>query len=417
MSDILETYLGYGLIEGIDGNDERFDKIQTASQSLAERLKEKPQNLISAILEAIFPDSDLSMPVIAMAKECLQNEWKAFKSTYTEEPFILYRGIVLNACDLVAEEGLYASIMWLTACDIVPLLPFGNEKEVVTQFMERLANLAEQNSMVKEDEVKREKEKVVTFDKLEFDDLLLKIDDPNDPNDPNDEDEDEDEDEDAYEDAYEYTKTQFNEYNKSLNALIKGIESKIQSSTESFEKNLNSQRKATQNIQKNILKSHQKEQTMVKVLWWAEALYSPSQKKSYRACSAEIATVIMPFDLLELLILPTPASVVYTLSETLNKLPNASFEKECSFFEFLGTLRNNRQHIDKTELEQLANLGMQKERHILGLIVTSLIEEHCDLQTLIQKSFIPSDWKASLPAISQIIFRQAQAYKLLAESN
>ena len=401
MRGILETYLGYGLIEGIDGNDERFDKIQTASQSLAERLKEKPQHLISAILEAIFPDSDLSMPVIAMAKECLLNEWKAFRSTYTEEPFILYRGIVLNACDLVAEEGLYASIMWLTACDIVPLLPFGNEKEVVTQFMERLANLAEQNSMVKEDEVKLEKEKVLTFDKLEFDDLLLKIDDPNDDDDY----------------AYEYAKTQFNEYNKSLNALIKGIESKIQSITESFEKNLNSQRKTTQNIQKNILKSHQKEQTMVKVLWWAEALYCPSQKKSYREFSAEIATAIMPFDLLELLILPTPASVAYTLSETLNKLPNASFEKECSFFEFLETLRNNRQHIDKTELEQLVNLGMQKERHILGLIVTSLIEEHCDLQTLIHKSFIPSDWKASLPAISQIIFRQAQAYKLLAESN
>lgn len=180
MDTILNSFLSLGLIDNIDGNDERFSKIEQAATKLAECYREDNALLIPAVLAGLDPLVALGEPAISKAKELLQNEWKAFLTAYTEEPINLYRGIILEACSLVAEEANNAAIMWLTACDIFPLLRCGKEESTLRQFMHSLGRIAEESSLVSEPEWALNKEKVIKLDA--FPDLerpMVKVDEEN----------------------------------------------------------------------------------------------------------------------------------------------------------------------------------------------------------------------------------------------
>ena len=102
MESILESFLSYGLIENIDGNDERYAKIEEATKTLAESYREEPSVLLSAIVSGLNSCVALSDENIVKAKECLQKEWKAYSTAYTDEPLNLFRGMILEACAMVA---------------------------------------------------------------------------------------------------------------------------------------------------------------------------------------------------------------------------------------------------------------------------------------------------------------------------
>lgn len=148
MDAILDSFLSLGLIESIDGNDERYAKIEQAAQKLAEYYREERDQLIPAILCGLNPNVSLDELPINKAKELLQNEWKAFLTAYTDEPVNLYRSIILEACSQVSEEDNNAAIMWLTACDVFPLLRCGKEEKVLRSFLQSLGRTAEQNAIV-----------------------------------------------------------------------------------------------------------------------------------------------------------------------------------------------------------------------------------------------------------------------------
>ena len=167
MESILESFLSYGLIENIDGNDERYAKIEQATKTLAEGFREEPSVLVTAIVSGLNPCTELSDENIGQAKECLQKEWKAYSTAYTDEPVNLFRGMILEACAIVADEGLNASIMWLSASDILPLLELGKEEELLSEFMNSLAYRAEINCIQDDKLAKLQKEKVIKLDDIE----------------------------------------------------------------------------------------------------------------------------------------------------------------------------------------------------------------------------------------------------------
>ncbi|MFM2622554.1 GTPase-associated system all-helical protein GASH [Vibrio owensii] len=172
MDTILDSFLSLGLIENIDGNDERYTKIEQAAQKLAEYYREKHEQLIPAIICGLNPDVSLDELPINKAKELLQNEWKAFLTAYTDEPVNLYRSIILEACSLVSEEENNAAIMWLTACDALPLLRVGKEENVLRTFLLSLGRIAEQNAIVGELDLSFRKEKPIKLDELPARDIL-----------------------------------------------------------------------------------------------------------------------------------------------------------------------------------------------------------------------------------------------------
>lgn len=436
MDAILDSFLSLGLIENIDGNDERYAKIEQAAQKLAEYYREERDQLIPAILCGLNPNVSLDELPINKAKEILQNEWKAFLTAYTDEPVNLYRSIILEACSQVSEEDNNAAIMWLTACDVFPLLRCGKEEKVLRTFLQSLGRTAEQNAIVSAPDLSFSKEKTIKLDELPTPVFVKKGVDENDLREriggaanntyinkdgqnvqginPN-----------------RYVTTQSPNWagdfaermSEIIASEIEFIEDKsinkqmesLGSLKKSVEKALNEQRLALQRQQNAFLDYQRQEQTRLNVLWWAEALYSTSQKESYRSHFPEIAAVLMPYDLLEEIQLPSPASVVFTLAEAVGKLPECSHDRNYSFYEILTEIRNKRSQLDPCWLETLTSRLDEKNSNIGGMVVRALVDENCDFNSLIEASFIPQDWRCSLPELSRAIFRQEQAYRLVAE--
>ncbi|GIA94117.1 GTPase-associated system all-helical protein GASH [Vibrio cholerae] len=437
MDAILDSFLSLGLIESIDGNDERYAKIEQAAQKLAEYYREERDQLIPAILCGLNPNVSLDELPINKAKELLQNEWKAFLTAYTDEPVNLYRSIILEACSQVSEEDNNAAIMWLTACDVFPLLRCGKEEKVLRSFLQSLGRTAEQNAIVGVPDLSFRKEETIKLDELptpvftkkgvDKDDLRERIGGAAGSQYIN-------------QDGQQVAGTNPNRYYPNQNPVpwagdfaermseiiaseIEFIEDKsinkqmksLGSLKKSVEKALNEQRLALQRQQNAFLDYQRQEQTRLNVLWWAEALYSTSQKESYRSHFPEIAAVLMPYDLLEEIQLPSPASVVFTLAEAVGKLPECSHDRNYSFYEILTEIRNKRSQLDPCWLETLTSRLDEKNSNIGGMVVRALVDENCDFNSLIEASFIPQDWRCSLPELSRAIFRQEQAYRLVAE--
>ncbi|WP_434998505.1 GTPase-associated system all-helical protein GASH [Pectobacterium brasiliense] len=448
MLNILDSFLNYRLIENIDGNDERYKKLEVASEKLAQIFSDNPCHLIPAILAGISPKASLEMPIVAMAKDCIQQEWKSVSSAYTDEPINLYRGAILQACKLVSDKNNNASILWLTACDIFPTIELGKEKNILIQFMKDLAIIAEKNTILDEVSVKPIKEKPI---KIEITGISETVEDLN-------------IDKEKLQDLIggaagpQYTNTkgqnvasakpnryhphvhpvqwggdfsnlmsdiiisQLKNVNDNLNKntkhlLSSTIEASFSAISESINNVLNSQRLSIQNYQKQLSLAHAQEQTKLNVLWWSEALYSTSHNKSYREFSPEISSIIMPYDLLEQVFSPSPASVAYGLSETVNKLPGAGFQQNKTFLEFLEKIKSSRGYIDETFIEKLNSDSEQPCLNVRDLICKVLTDEHCDIELLIENSLIPHDWQWSLPCISRAIFRQEQALKMAERNN
>jgi len=437
MDAILDSFLSLGLIESIDGNDERYAKIEQAAQKLAEYYREERDQLIPAILCGLNPNVSLDELPINKAKELLQNEWKAFLTAYTDEPVNLYRSIILEACSQVSEEDNNAAIMWLTACDVFPLLRCGKEEKVLRSFLQSLGRTAEQNAIVGVPDLSFRKEETIKLDELptpvftkkgvDKDDLRERIGGAAGSQYIN-------------QDGQQVAGTNPNRYyphqspvswagdfaermSEIIASEIEFIEDKsinkqmesLGSLKKSVEKALNEQRLALQRQQNAFLDYQRQEQTRLNVLWWAEALYSTSQKESYRSHFPEIAAVLMPYDLLEEIQLPSPASVVFTLAEAVGKLPECSHDRNYSFYEILTEIRNKRSQLDPCWLETLTSRLDEKNSNIGGMVVRALVDENCDFNSLIEASFIPQDWRCSLPELSRAIFRQEQAYRLVAE--
>lgn len=435
MGNVLDSFLNLGLIENIDGSDERYAKIEKSAQQLAEYFREKREQLIPAILSGLNPEVSLDEPTVIKAKELLQAEWKAFLTAYTDEPINLYRSIILEACSLVSEEENNAAIMWLTACDVLPLLKCGKEESALNKFLYSLGCVAEKKSLVSEPELVSRREKPIkldTFPDIELpettideDDLYVKIagaagsqyldtdgqtkagHNPNrytTQNPPHW----------AGDFANRMSEILFSEFTKIEDRFVasSNILSNVESMRISVEKALNEQRLVLQRQQAEFLAYQKQEQTRLNVLWWAEALYSTSQKESYRVYSPELASVLMPYDLLEEIQTPSPASVAFTLSEAVSKLPKCDHGHLYNFLDLLTNVRSQRFKLDPCWLEQFVSKSKEQVSNIRGVIIRVLIDEHCDLESLISNSFIPQDWRCTLPEISRAIFRQEQAYRL-----
>jgi hypothetical protein len=445
MASILECFLSYGLIDNIDGNDERYEKIEKATVALADIFRDEPCLLVGAIVSGLNPKVTTADKFVIKASECLQKEWKAYTTVYTDEPINLFRGMILDACERVSEENYNASVMWLSASDVLPLLELGKEEKILREFMSSLAHQAESNCIKDNKLAKLQKEKIIKLDDIEDiskstkvvvdrDKLYSRIGDaagashiqkdgsnsnagnPN-PSWPNGNQ--------AWAGAFAERMAESladifdNVYSKIIandNALKDNLFAYQQNIKKSLENALNEQRLNTQRHLKETLDVQTQEQTRLNVLWWSESLYSKSLNSSYREHSTEIATTVMPFDLLDEISVPVPASVGYMLSETVSKLKDIDFEKQVCFYEFLTSLRNQKCNINTSGFDSLELPDSDKSLNIIDLIIIALKEDTCDLECLIKNSVVPEKWKSSLPILSRIIFKQAQAHIIVREN-
>ncbi|MDH5925053.1 hypothetical protein L8S13_01985 [Vibrio lentus] len=443
MSEVLTRLLEAELIENIDGDEARFEKIEKAASAVAKEFLTEPKKLIPAILAGINPDITIDDPAIELAKKALVVEWKTMSSAYPSPPVNLFRAILLEACRQAANDGYNAAILWLTAVDTFGLMRLGKEEVIVRDLLESFAEATEslvthsnalpkplKEGVIKLPEISQvEYSPIGKIDRNALHPKLgdsvgvthIKLDGSNSnggnpttcwPNSNATW---------AGEFAVRMTEIlgdQFDYLAKKImekeSEIVELIGQKNKELTENIEKTLNEQRIFTQRVAKSNAEKQSSEQTRLNVLWWSEALYSSPIRKSYRELEPKLAVALMPIDLLKQISLPAPASVSYMLSETVCKLTNVSFDKEEVLQEVLVTLRDLKGVVPNELLESFVSPPDIGFLTLRDLVVLALTDQSCELDTVAKRAGIKSDFRISLPVLSRAIFRQEQAL-ILAE--
>ena len=432
MTDLLTQLLNVGLIEKIDGDDDRFTKMEKAAEAIAQELREQPLLLIGAILAGLDPDIPIDDPALVQAERALINEWKSMRSVHTDRPVNLLRAILLAACNLAADEGNNAAILWLTAADALPMLSLGKEEAVIRQLLIGWAKRSEANTMFHSDSSHKETKEVL-FEELVLPEIA-EIESPNtDPTEilrkiqaavgphnqqnnpalinPNQ----------YWSDSGSSWCFQFApKMQKLLVEELDGLAASLcesQSETiqqiQGYLKTLASAvNEAMLSQQNRIFETQQSEQTRLNALWWSEALYSSSLTCSYRELPQTIATVVMAIDLLNEVTKPAPASVGYLLAEAVNRLPEAGFDRKLTLQDLLSALAKDHAQLPKTWLETLTPTPESGRLSLRDLVVLVLANPTTDITAAIKSTGASCEYELSLPKFAHALFRQEQAVQL-----
>lgn len=435
MSDLLKSLNKAGLIEKLDGNDERFAKIESAAKNVAEMLKESPQLMIRAVLAGLDPDITSDDPAIMIAADALADVWTSVRSVHTDPPIFIYRSILLDACNQVA-DGSYAIVLSYTATDTLPLVRLGREEAVVRGMLAEWAKMSESVSLVvpQVTETKRapatKKIEPLSFNaatasKVNRETLLNAVAATVFPNykgqavnNPN-----------PYQ-PHSHPSQWAGEYSdrmmalladqidsvksaiiQSQNGLIKQLEQHETHQLEAVKELLSSQRSWLQEVVKQSEEFKKAEHLRLNTLWWCEAQYSSSLTCSYRELSPVLAGAVMPFDLLSEVQTPTPASVTYALSEAVAKLPEAAFGKEYKLPELLNIMQGKCADLPVAWAKALVSPPKEGRLSIRDMVVAVLQGEK-ETKKLLQRANLGPDSSISLPRLAQAIYRQEQAVRL-----
>lgn len=422
MTNLLSEFLAVGLLGQIN-DDVVLDKIDRAVKTLAESFSTQPKVLMRAVLAGLDPDIPATDPSIEKAKQALLAEWRTMSGAYTDEPIGLYRATLLEACNQCA-EGMNAVVLWLVAADSLGIYRLGKEEKVVRAFLQELGQKTEKyvfkssgfHSMPDELDQKESSgsgnqvEITTGFEEVDRSNLRNRVaaaagqnykgSDVDDPN--------------PYWPANngnwsgEFTDRMTALLADELDRLAKQMQQGQEEFAEHMQSFLQTQRQAIQSAITDHEHQRRTEQLRLDALWWSEALYSPALGQSYRELLPEVAALVMAQDLLQVVSLPTPASVAHLLAETVQRLPSAGYEIKKPIG---GWLEQVRQCADKPTLdfEPAPKDGRLSLRDVFAWAVS---DQTWDSAKALQRAGIEATHEISLPALARALFRQEQACRL-----
>lgn len=437
MSKLLSDLLTAGLIENLNGDDDRFAKMGRAVEEIAKDLRENPPRLIRSILAALDPDVPEDDPAIVMAERALVDQWPTMSSAHPSTPVGLLRALLLDACNAATEaEGANAAIVLFTAVDTLPLLKLGREEPVVRKILVNLAIRVEQEAVraPAAPSVKR----LPTFkapEAREFDahepalvdrDNLwslvasaacnshpsVQVNNPNPywPNNPTNW---------SHEFAnrmHSLLADEFNGLAEAITGDVNDLKQQLQGSQteliKAITESMAAQRRWIQDVIDGSETERLAEKTKLNTLWWYEALYSPSMCCSYREHPPPLASVVMAIDLISGVSHPSPASVAYVLSEAVNRLPEASFSCEYKLTDLLFVIRQGRTALPMGWFDRLLPPPVAGRLSLRDLVVSVLSDRDVDVSSAIKDAGLSEDTKFSLPMFARAMFRQEQAVQL-----
>lgn len=437
MSAFLDEILTIGFVDKLDGDDGRVAKMEKAAATVASELKADPPLLIGAVLAGLDPDVPGDDPAIQRAEKALVAEWRSLSSVFPDRPVNWYRAILLDAC-ASAGEGERAAVLWLSAADHLPQVRLGREETAIRRLLARWAENCERTAMEGASSPATKKPETpklsiaaagaAAANPTEVDRAALRQrveaavgphnrqgqarPNPN-PNWPNS----------APNWSYDFADRMAPLLADALDAVSADAAKRVSDGLQQqataqaalvaeLQSALDSQRKWLEGAHQAALAQREVASTQLDALWWAEALYSPSIRMSYREVSPAVAAFLMAKDLCELMPSLAPASVGYLLAEAVGRIPGAGHGQPIRFTEVLRDLRSARKDLPakfRPPAESLDGVGR------LGLrdLVTLAIGDHeFEAKSALARSLLREDPELTLPRVAHALFRQEQAVEL-----
>jgi len=145
--DILLRFLGKNLID-VGGDDTKLARLKQTADDLSGILKNTPAKAASFALVAFDPDVPAIDPVIAEAEDALRKRWETYVNTFAETPITVIRAMLLDALTRTALENDAVAVAFVaSARNTLPLMKVGEERgiwsDVVSEAERKIEERAE----------------------------------------------------------------------------------------------------------------------------------------------------------------------------------------------------------------------------------------------------------------------------------
>lgn len=336
-SDILIRFLNAGLIN-VGGDDAKLERLKETSADLAAVLKKTPSKTTAFALIAFDPEAPIDDPVIKEVVAALQNRWATYVNTFSGTPVAVIRAMLLDALVQAASEVDNVGVAFATSArNALPFMEAGNERAIwgdVVADIERQVDARAESEWATPESINvpamqyaaPEAVQVITSPPNIGKDMLVKrfeaVAGPSNaagqgtggnPNWPNN----------NQQWVTEFGTRMADVISEVAAAVIKGYQIKpidlsgplknlSQAVTAHVDETLKAVSIATTGLQRRT-----------NLIWWKEALYSPSVRISYRGIPITTAAALMSFDLHKQVPTFSPASVAAFLCEAVLSLPSA----------------------------------------------------------------------------------------------
>ena len=149
MSDsLLDQFLEKGLLD-LRGNDDWYEHITSTAKSLSTYLRANPEEIVPFTYAALLPDVSDKDPAIEKTTSLLKKEWKTYPSLSMSSPKVMLRAIILDALLANAEsDDVTKSALALLLASALPHLSVGKEEEVWNTALDELLGAVERNAEI-----------------------------------------------------------------------------------------------------------------------------------------------------------------------------------------------------------------------------------------------------------------------------
>lgn len=335
---ILQGFLNKGLID-VGGDDAKLEKLTQAAGDLAAALKKNPSKALGFSLIAFDPDAPVADPIVQEALATLQNRWTTYRNTFSATPIAVIRAMLLDALVAAAAEDDRVGVCFVaSARNALPLLPVDNERDIwigIVEEVERRVDLRAEAEWATPESISVQPMKYdapklsaaeVRVGKASKGDLqtgILAAAGPSYVNQQGSV---------VSANGNQYWPQQqqhwVGEFGRragttiaaAIDAALGEIEVSQPDLAQPFGKLAEAVSSYVDDTLKAVSAATAGLQRRTNLLWWREALFSPSAGKSYRTLPPTVAAALMALDLFDTVPLFSPASVAAFLGETVLRL-------------------------------------------------------------------------------------------------
>lgn len=434
--DVLLKFLNKRLIN-VGGDDDKLEHLRQTAADLASALDETPTKACPFALVAFDPHVPATDPTVIEVEEALRKRWQTYVNTFSDTPVTVFRAMLLDALtSACARNDTVAAAFVASARNVLPFMEVGDEQELWADIVADIEDKVEERSegewatpdsiSVPEiklkppaaDEIRIASKKVNTaslaskfmaaagphFNSPERGQVATEGNPQWPQNDPN-----------TW--NYEFGKRTAQTVGDAITRAVEGL------SVEGVDLPAFTTETAraifdhlTETLQ-TVSTAAAGLQRRTNLLWWKEALFSPSARISYRELSPADAVVLMAFDMHQQIPTFSPASVAAFLRETVVALPTIDAEKTSSIRELVERTR------DTDVLSQLRTEAAKLVSAPSGRCSVLAVIGHPDaIPQLDDPGFrdrigVKPDTALTLPDWSVWVFRELQAARAVDEAS
>ena len=434
--DVLLKFVTKNLIN-VGGDDTKLERIRQAAGDLSEILKKTPAKALSFSLAAFDPEVPESEPAVVEATDALQRRWETYVNTFASTPVAVCRAMLMDAMIRASCDNEAIAVVFATcARNVLPFMEVGGEQEIwanVVAEIERKVEKRAEAEWATPSSIDLPKIKLnpiapteirVSGEKVDRDNLSQNLwaatgpyyitsqDGQNQPTQGN-----------------PHWPTEEGNWvsefgTRAADAVGEAIDGITDNLSVEEAGSSEATRKLAAAISAHLDKTVQAVslatmglQRRTSLLWWKEALFSPSIKKSYREIPIFTAAALMAFDLHRQIPTFSPGSITAFLRETVIALPNVDGNRKFAIRELA---ENSSRSCVLSELRtEAARLVMYPVGRglLLGLIGNPQILTQIDDSEFRNLVGVKPNTELSLPDWSVWLLREFHAARTIAEAS